>query len=325
MDQLDLIYKIRGEFLDIVNRNFPEHFLRGEGSSGPDFHAYFAKENLYFENTDYYYKGDLQFFHLTNYRSLFSILNSRTIRLYNLHKSNDPTEFEYSANLFNASPIDIDSRKKKIYSFSFCPMSELTNQNSWEIYGDNFRGIAIIFQIINNPQEWDNFHMSDIKYDLSPKVKNYVNDINTLKIKYAGCTFELELEKIMAFHKEPKWEHEKEIRILTYNPFPSYEDSRKFSKQELIIEPNRNRFAEYFDLHLWVKNDSTYIRNRFEQELPVEDYFIKFPQIKIKDILFGGNCGLSPHEFNRYISEIELIIAYNFGYNVHLNVNLFNI
>ena len=197
----------------------------------------------------------------------------------------------------------------------------------WEKYGNNFGGVAIIFEIINDPTGWDNFHLSEIKYHPSLEMQNYVRDINVLKEKYSGCTFYLELEKIMALHKEEKWAGEKEVRILTYKPFQNYANKlnllKRELKKELIIETGRIRFAEYFELNLWVKNDSARIKDRFEQTLPSPDYFIKHPQIKITNILFGENCGLSPEEYLRITPEIAGIVVDNFGYTVQLDRNLF--
>lgn len=329
-DQLKYIEKIDKEFRAVIHNRFPKNFIQNWGSSGPYFHAHFATQNLYFKDTEYYYKNDLEFFHLTNYRNLFSILNSRVIRMYNLHNSNDPEEFEFSARLFKPTDQEVKHRKQNLYTFSFCPISELKNKNVWEKYGQDYEGVAIAFKIINDHSKWDNFHISDIKYNLSPTLQSYVDDIDDLRKKYPGCTFYLELEKIMAFHKRENWHDEKEVRILTYNPYKTWQERLKFTKRELKIERNRNRFTEYIDLHLWADNDSPYLENRNDdplvdrrQTLPITDYFETHPKIIITDIYFGYNCGLNPQEYYKFRIEIDDLIRYNFGYKVNLTSNLF--
>jgi len=319
MNQIDLIDSISREFEVTIKKNFPDQFLRGGGSSAADFHAYFAKENSFFKKTEYYYNGDLEFFHLTSYQNLFSILNSWTIRMYNLQKSIDENEYKFSAKLFKASSEEIEFRKSRIFSFSCCPINELKNEKIWKCYGKDFEGVAIVFKIENDLEKWDNFHMSEIKYQLSAKVKQYVEDIEQLKSKYPYATFDLELEKLMAFHKEPKWEHEKEVRILTHLTDFTHAESLK---RELVIEKGRNRFAEYFDLHLGVDNGLI----DEKQVLPVADYIIKYPKIKITKVLFGKNCGLSDEEYrNVYCPEIENIVLRNFGYSITPERKLFSI
>lgn len=176
--------------------------------------------------------------------------------MYNLHNSNDPTEYKYQASLFDASQELIESRKNNVYTFSFSKISELNNQLLWKRYGNDFKGVAIIFKIDNDIEKWNKFHISEIKYSANENIKQYVNDIKNLKIKYPECSFNLDLDRIMAFHKENCWENEKEVRILTHQKFQNVFEKMKFSKREFKIEPIRNRFTEYIELNLFVDNNS---------------------------------------------------------------------
>lgn len=327
MDQLDLVNNIDNEFHSIINNSFPNHFLRNWGSSGPRFEAQFASENRYFENTEYYYTGPLTFVHLTSYKNLFSILNSRKLRLYNLHNSNDKEEYEYSANLFSPSLEEIDHRKNHIYTFSFCSNADIDNNHIWKLYGNEFKGVGLVFEIINDPKTWDNFHISDIKYNTSESLKNYLGGVSALKEKYRGCSFYLELEKLMAFHKSQKWENEREIRILTYLPYTLPEERLKLINKELIISDRGIRFTDYIELDLGVDNNSSYIRNHssntnFDRtQVVAENYYKVRPQIKIRNIIFGQNCGMSPNEYIKIRPEIEQLIRFKFGYQVELSLN----
>ncbi|MES2480099.1 MAG: hypothetical protein V4561_13505 [Bacteroidota bacterium] len=170
-EELELIEKIEKEFQDIIKKYFPQMRLSDWGSSGPVFNANYPTANSAYRDSDYFYNESLKFFHLTSVQTLFSILNSRSIRLYNLHNSNDPKEFKYSADLFNLSDLEIDAGKNKIYTFSFCPLSELNNNELWKKYGKSFSGVAILFKIENDIMAWDNFNIAQVKYSLSDAIK----------------------------------------------------------------------------------------------------------------------------------------------------------
>lgn len=327
-DQYQMLKRIEEEFHAIINRSFPAHFLQSSGFSGPNFHAEFSKENKFFKGTDYYYDVRNTFFHLTSPQNLFSILNSRTLRMYNLHNSNDPEEYKLSASLLHPSELEVENRKSNMYTLSFCPVDDLNNPDVWKKYGDNFKGVALVFEIANDPERWTNYHISEVKYGLSPKVSEYVNEMDKLQKKYRGFTFYLELEKLMTFHKGQQWKDEREVRILTYHPYEDFFERIKYTKPELRIEPNRNRWTEYIELHLFVDNNSACLENKREdprldrkQLLPSDKYFQECPQIMIKDIVFGANCGLERREYIRTKERIENLIQFNFGYRIQISPN----
>lgn len=326
-EELELIIKIEKEFQAIIKKYFPQMRLSNWGSSGPVFDANYSTINSAFIDSEYFYNDPLEFFHLTSVQTLFSILNSKSIRLYNLHNSNDTEEYKYSANLFNASELEINAIKNNIYTFSFCPLSELKNNILWEKYGKLYSGVALVFKIENDITAWDNFNIAQIKYSLSDAMKNYSSEMENLRIKYSGCSFNLNLHRFMAFHKQQEWEAEKEVRILTYYPYKYHYERLKYIKPELKLENGRNRFSEYYELNLFVDNESPYLN---QLNIPLEfdrkqslhpKYFIKSPKIVITDIIFGYRCGISSLEFQTFKNRIEEIIQFNFGYKVNLSQN----
>lgn len=196
------------------------------------------------------------------------------------------------------------------------------------LYGSNYKGVALEFEIINAAEDWNNFHLAEIKYELSDTIKNYLSDIKDLNKKYSYCGFRLGLEKLMAFHKREHWKNEKEVRILTYSPYRSWDEKAKYVKKELKIEKDRNRFTEYIDLDLSVDNVSSYIdlRARDEyldrkQNLP-KNYFIERPKIKISNVHFGFKCGLTARDYLDVKRKLEHIIRVNFGYRIKININM---
>lgn len=288
------------------------------------------KKNRHFINSDYYYKGKLEFFHLTSIDNLWSILNSRTFRMYNLHSSKDESEYNYAAKILDLPDKQIEFRKQYTYTLSFCPTSDLETKEIWEVYGDNFKGAAVVFEIANDPIEWMNFHISEVKYDKKACFVNYKQRLNEIKSQFDWANDRTDLSQLICFHKTSKWQNEKEIRIATYFPYKKQEEYLKYSKTEFRLEERRNRITNYIELPLWVNNDSHLIKSNDiieldrTQKLPL-DYFASRPKIKIKDILIGYKSGISIQEFEKFRLSIIDTIRYNCGYNIELSYSLFEL
>lgn len=325
--QMEVFHKIDKEFDEIIHNSFQGLFLDGHGNGGPNFHATITDHNKLFENTEYFYNGALEFVHLTSIPNLFSILNSRAFRLYNNHSSADPLEYNYAADLLKLSPNEIEHCKEYLYTFSFCPLSELNNQKVWSVYGKDFTGAGITFKIINDPKEWENFHMAKVIYDDHRKFQTYFDNIKALESKYQ-ITAKCDLSKLIGFHKTPKWSDEKEVRITTYFPYQHMDEYFKYSKTEFRIEPNRNRITHYIELPIWVDNNSYLIKGFKKdldrtQDIPVE-YFANRPKIQITGIILGKNCGLEPDNMGRYTYALRNIVSNNYGYEISVVDDLFS-
>ena len=326
LEDIKQFTKIDREFDDIIVSVFKNLFLQGHGNLGDNFHADISKHNRDFTNTDYYYSGKLEFFHLTTIQNLLSILNERSFRLYSLHNSEDPDEYSHAGKLLRLTENEIENRKQELYSFSFCPISELKNAAVWKEYGKDFSGAAIVFTIENDPISWDNFHISEVKYDSADKFDSYFNKKSEFEKKYS-ISAECDLSKLMGFHKQPHWKNEKEVRLITYYPYEDYEEQLKFIKSEFRLSKGRNRVVRYIKLPLWVDNTSAYVNSDVPelsriQILPA-DYFDTRPRIKIKDILIGKNSGIEPDRYDRFRYELQEIIQLNYGYNPNIDLNLF--
>lgn len=324
--EIEQYTKIDKEFDKIILGVFNDLFLQGHGNSNDNFYADISKYNRYFEGTDYYYKGNLEFFHLTSVKSLLSILNERSFRFYSLHNSEDTNEYNYAGKLLRLAENEMDIRKRDLFSFSFCPISELNNEAVWKVYGQDFSGAAIVFTIENDPKLWDNFHMSEVKYDVADKFDKYFKEKSDLEKKYS-ISAECDLSKLMAFHKEPRWKDEKEVRLMTYYPFEEYEERLKFIKSEFRLSKGRNRVVHYVKLPIWVDNTSPYVNSEISElsriQLLPANYYDSRPRIRIKNILLGKNSGVEPDEYERFRFELQEIIQLNYGYRVNIDLNLF--
>ena len=329
MHEEEYLDKVSDEFMFILHRYIPKRMIFGNGYAGMSFHADLSNKNESFLESQYYYKGDRKFVHWTSsVQNLMSIINYRELRLYNLHNSSDADEFKYSAEKLKLNKDQIDYSKKYLYALSFCKSSELGNTELWTNYGNNYKGVAIEFEIVNNPSEWDNFMLSEVFYEIPSLYLEMEKELNVFHKKYPQAETLIDLGKLIAFHKKPSLSKELEIRLSTYFPFNDTEAYEKYCNTEFRFEKDRPRETDYFGLKLWVDNESPFVKStdpEFDRTLNVpESYFVEKPKIKIMNIHFGKNCGISNEEFAPFCTKLNHILHLKLGYEIEdLNLNLY--
>ena len=322
MDELENNMQISKEFTDTIYAHIPKKWIAGNGSSGINFHASMSEENKSYKSSEYYYEGEMRFVHWTSVQNLLSIINTRQIRLYNLHNSSDPEEFNYAVSQLNLSDIQKDHSKNFMYTFSFSEIKEKENSYHWEKYGNNYKGVSIEFEIVNNPDEWDNFMLAPVYYEIPQKITSLIEGLYVLKEKYQVLEFDFDLGKLIAFHKNPKFKEEKEIRLSSYFPFDSTQEYWRYCNTEFRLEHTRPRITNYFGLDLWVDNDSFFIKNgsiKFDRQNILDPYYyIKKPKILITNISFGEECGITKTLYPMFRMKLEEVIRLKLGYKVNL-------
>jgi hypothetical protein len=326
MDQekhLDLILK---EFQKVIQIHFPEFINPRSGYTGSNFDSQISIKNKDFVKTPFFYNGNLKFIHFTNLFNLISILNSKSIRLYNLIHSEDEEEFNYAANILGLKKEMQEYLKEYYYSFSFCDANELNNKHMWEEYGNKFKGVALEFEIVNNPINWINYHISEILYDLPKSLKDFKNDIDKLKHKYPGANFNYDINRIIGFFKKYKFRGEKEIRIATYFPFKSTSQIIRHTFPDFKINGKRNRISNYFQLPIYVNHESVLLEAESEELIRLSKFNDEFyntePKLKITNIHFGEKCGLDDNELIKFTQKLNQTLQYKYGYDdLNLNYN----
>ena len=324
MDNLEFDAFIQPKFDNLLLNHFGKELFERKGSSGLKYFAYLSKKNKPFIDSDYSYNGNLEFIHFTSLPALFSIINDRKIRFYNLHNSNDPNEYKFIANvLYGNNEKEIDFRKHYIYTFSFSPINEINNSYLWNEYGNNFAGVAIAFKIRNDPVDWINFHMSEVKYTLNENINNFSIEKKNIENEF-NVEFDVDLSRLMGFHKDLDWSNEKEIRLLTYFPYQTFQEYVKFSKIEYKINEQGNRFVEFIELPLWVDDSSPYIKDENNPNADKrlnfdETYFKTHPQIQITNIYWGENLNINWRELCVLSQKMNEIILQNFGYSINVS------
>jgi hypothetical protein len=327
MTEVEYIESIRNVFMNEIYSCIPNKWISGNGSSGPVFEAYLSTKNKKYQNSQYYFDEKREFIHWTSVQNLLSIINQREIRFYNLQNSKDSEEFKYAASQLNIPDDLIEYSKNFLYTFSFCKSIEIDNAYLWNTYGREYQGVAIEFEIMNSPDMWDNFMLAQVYYELPNQLITLKEKLEDLIKEYPQIETKIDLGRLIAFHKHPDHSKELEIRIATFYPFTETDDYWKNYNTEFIFEKNRPRITNYFGLNLWVDNESPYMKctdpKNDRRLLLTEDYFIERPQIKLKNIYFGNQCGITNLDYNNFKINLEEIIKYKLGYLVKLPIKLF--
>lgn len=229
-------------------------------------------------NSKYYYEGEKKFIHYTKIENLLSIIREKGVRMYNLNNSNDPQEFNFAAEILKLENNQIDNGKKNIFSFSMSEInSEYEGENPimWRLYGNNGYGCAIIFEIVNNPKDWNYFHLSKIYYNEKDDIELFYEKSNVFQNKYP-VSLKYDLSRLITFHKDSIWKIENEIRLIGYfkdifNPKPLSEN--------IFFDLNKTKETSYNFLPLvYNKNDN------------IENHLAKTnPLLKISKIILGYN------------------------------------
>ncbi len=302
-------------------RDFPEFPFNGAGQAGPGINASLATENFRYENTPYFYKGERKFIHFTKAEFLHSILEEQSIRLYNLFNSKDKNECIRASKELNLESF-IDYNKSSFYSFSFCELSDLKNYFIWQRYGNKYSGVAIQFSIENEPTKWDKFYLSKMHYQKPKhftKLKKFLDEIqdSNWKIDY------INIGNILGFHKDKKFNKEKEVRLASFVPFSNYDDLEKLAIETWKIDNVSKRPipTKYIRLPLWL--DENYWEFKI---LPTPPEFpelgMKFssiPKIKIEKIYVGHKFCAEENmdEYRRFLGNK---VYKRLGYGIDVEV-----
>lgn len=309
------------EFWNLVEKSFN---LRLEGmstSASPylnghiSFNARFASKNKNLKNTPYFYCENNKIVHFTSLSSLYSIINEGAVRLYNLHKTNDPNEYTYASeklkDIYNLQGLNEGQLKKhfdriKEYSFilSGTSFKALENDSFWEKYADNGKGVAIVFEFINPLEEWEFFYCSNIFYNKLEAFNKLKESWENLLNKNQHINYSIDLDQFLSLHKPDDWSNEQEIRLLTLYPdLHSQPFETRIYRDFKPSLPERN--IKYYKLPLCDKNGQ-FIEKELENR--IEFYWKLIPRIRISDIYFGPNTPIKERFWDSQL-DIKYYIA----------------
>lgn len=315
------IDKYEREFWELIETSF-DIKLEGMSSSassdmnGPiNFKARISTKNRNLLGTRYFYSSNKKVIHFTSLPILFSIINENALRLYNLHNSNDKNEYSYAAeklkDIYKIQGRDNEKINGSInitkeYSFILSSTSHeaIKKKSFWQNYGDNGKGVAIEFEIINPVEEWEYFYFSKVHYDKLSDFKNLTKEWEKIQIKNPHLFYEIDLNQFLSLHKSHDWSEEVEIRILTLYP-----DLHSIPFEEQIYRDFKSAKPhskiKYFKLPLCDKNG-----NFIEKSLNgrKEIFWSIIPRIRISNIYWGPDFPIQGKDLYRFQDELKYYI-----------------
>lgn len=296
-ENADLIEKIKKLGYEIRRTSYrdQESFDKGDYS-----YRYWIlpEENYKLKNTPFFYNIENDFIHFTSMDSLFSILNSKHIRLYNLPNMDDKFELDYAKNILSFDKENNDKVKEQLYILSMCSASSVLNEIDkkkehllWKLYGKNGNGIMIKLKIENDLDLWMNYYLSECFYNLDNfQAIKELNEITESEI--------LDL-KIGSFIKLPIYEFENEIRLVfDKENSPQMTDSNNKILYPKIYHDKLNKsdnisyiqlpLTNFFNLNSDIYSNPT-IKTYKNYEIPkirIDEIFLgyRFNEIDLKNI-----------------------------------------
>ncbi|MEQ8416033.1 MAG: DUF2971 domain-containing protein [Imperialibacter sp.] len=290
LDKLDEVKEILLGLFPGLNTSELKFGNKGNGEPvWNHYHVSIPPSNSNFLKSPYFFNRP-SVVHFSNVFALTSILSEKSLRLYNLNHLNDPREFTFASKIFDLGNERIKDAKNNLHIMSFCEHEILSGPNTrtefnmWRLYGNQGKGLALVFSIQNNPEHWNDFHLSKVVY--GAKNRRRFDELKTKleSLNATQPTIEVDLSKLYVFHKPLMYDLEKEVRLVF---------DRRNIRAGLHGRTKSQNGKQVFpiiktDLHKLTQlgQDSTYLEipiyfhssNSFDEDIPV---------LKLEQIILG--------------------------------------
>lgn len=304
---------------DVLQDLLPNQKVSGLSSANDYLEDFELKsKNNFYEGSDYFLNPEgKQFVHFTSFDKIKEIISTNKLRLYDLNYADDPHEIVFTMKStgvnFNKYNIRESNKyhefKSRLFSISFCafPLNDDDEHNMWRLYGNDGKGIGLVFSFCNDCKKWDYFNLSKIYYDKSTKIieafskhKIFFENLNAgeeYRNKIDETNLLLNILQLFAFHKHSIYSSENEFRLL-------YRFNRHFlqrkSLRKIFTINKRNKLSSYIELSL---------SNKKNEEPDLDNIKETIPFIKIEKLFLGYRYSDKEKE------EIEKVIREVYAYN----------
>jgi len=259
--------------------------------------------------------------HYTSIETMLNVLSSQCFRLYNCLNLNDPKEIEFANDKFSIglTSDEIKTFKRNNFIGSFCEYDLDKNDdnfNLWRLYGNNGNGAALVFEVENMEDSWENFFIGKIFYDLngegSSPFKEFIRfhkEFNAQHHLFENTPYIL--SAISLHFKDKIWEVENEFRLFTPCPFDEHTfENKSFDNQNSFLSTkvehtiNRNGdLVSYISLPLNKQREMKNLQTRGLNEEQAKYFFSSIPHLKLKEIILGYN--VSPEVFHNICKLLD--------------------
>lgn len=329
------------EYFERIKHIFPELSLSSSSSmyNGPypkSAKIELSEQSRAFKNK-FKYTGYI--IHYTSLESVLNIFNTESIRLYNCNNLNDDDEIRYAIRKLgiSVSPKEINDQKKNFFVFSGCKYDMSKNDedfNLWRLYANSGHGAAIVFEITNISDDWNNIFYGQVSYDLNSqlnkdllefiKIHNQFNEEYKLFDNIPSI-----IPAISLLFKNKIWSIENEIRLTAFCPFDfhslslrEFEGGNAYLSRTLKHTLNKSgESAAYVELPLNISK----LRKQYSSRLSPEEvntYLSCIPHLKIKRVILGHKISATTFtSVHRLMCES---FAANLGYTIELGYSEFH-
>jgi len=318
----DEIDQYEYEFWSIIEKSFGIKLGGMSTSASPyvgepiEFIARFPTKFIQLKNTPYCFSESKKVIHFTSLPKLYSIVNDCSLRMYNLHNSNDSDEYSYASALLktiyqqqglNDEYIESKIENEKAFSFitSCTSLDNLNKEFFWQKYGSNKKGIAIEFEIINNPDDWESFYISKVHYNKLCEFEKLICEWSKLQNKNKQVQYKIEMDQILGLHKSLGWSDEDEIRLISILPDLHYGPFQELVYKDTKPDSPHNSKIQFFKLPLCDKTGN-FINKVYNQR--IEFFWKLIPKIKISDLHFGPEFE-TDKDFDKFQIELKSYIC----------------
>ncbi|WP_428057012.1 DUF2971 domain-containing protein [Candidatus Avelusimicrobium fimicolum] len=179
----------------------------------------------------------------TSFNVLFDILRNQKIRMNGICGMNDKSEIDYVEKYIYKHNTNNDRDEitniNNTFILSCCKAEKKDNLTMWRLYGDDAKGVNLIFDI-KDENTSNNFYLAEVTYD--QKILNLLKEIvNIFDQKRSKFIFK-QLYYYRHFFKSKDYKEEKEIRLL-------YKWKNKIQKHWQIAQ-NFNILNPYIEINI---------------------------------------------------------------------------
>lgn len=247
--------------------------------------------------SDFYFPQNGPIVHFTSKWGLFSMLNERCFRQYQLNSTNDLREANWLGGLLKIEGDQLNEFKQKAFFGSFCKQEVLGSKDEllfWRLYAQNAHGVAIKFNLKNaqpHASEKSPF-LGRISYKLPKGIRKF-NQAHARFVREYKLTYvdnHLPLCLFACFHKSPSFKHEKEVRLISH-------------------APDVWELEDYYNFGLDYKREKLV----YYKKLPI-CFQEREPYMQIEEIYLGpGNTIFEKQEFQ--LALLDALMLAKLGYN----------
>lgn len=258
--------------------------------------------------------------HYTTLENAINIINSRSLRMYDLNYSDDPQEYKLIDNIDKSNAKNI---KSTIFYTSFCEYNETNKPDSfdmWRMYGGSGSGVGIIFKIdTSNYLDWHHHHLSKIQYHENNSdnvITQFLSRHKHFHEKYDFSVTNVNsaIYKIIAFHKNAIWESENEVRLLYYDDLTRRKPEDLKDNKRLFLTLNRSYDNSYYrELPLYCNEYLIKLNKQFDKNEELISLASNImPKVTISKIILGHKFNYELiYKINKVLRDIS---TYKLGY-----------